>query len=472
MKRGMRYTLAGCLSATMMAAAALPAAADYGPVVVKTLPNLNLVPYSLITGTDGSFYGITNNGASLERIQPNGIVKTLLTPAMTDPSGWQISHVVQGSDGTLYIATTSGGSGNAGVVSKLKPDGTLTVLHDFSAATPQGLVYVNADGGDPVDLALASDGSLLGVTAAFGPQGGGTVFRIAQDGSFSMLTSFNGDYTQQSAGGYSPAAVLQGKDGQIYALNVQGDVNGTGALVKLAGSGAFSRLVANDGSAKGIRNLVQDGNGNFYSVDTDSNIWKVTPTGQISAIQNDFYLMLSDETLFASPDGHIYASSRLSGAFNAGFLAQVVNGADLQALTFFGYPQHTGTEPTSATVGTDGNLYGVTSSGNGLFGSSAALYKLTLPPPAGWGTGPAPAVTLSLNPATITVGQSSTISWTISGSGNCELIQDFGGTPQVLAGNGSKVFKPLLKGQYVFELDCANNGMSSHDQVMLNVLKK
>ncbi|MFX8918480.1 choice-of-anchor tandem repeat GloVer-containing protein, partial [Acinetobacter baumannii] len=85
------------------------------------------------------------------------------------------------SDGTLYIATTSGGSGNAGVVSKLKPDGTLTVLHDFSPATPQGLVYVNADGGDPVDIALASDGSLLGVTAAFGPQGGGTVFRITQD---------------------------------------------------------------------------------------------------------------------------------------------------------------------------------------------------------------------------------------------------------------------------------------------------
>jgi len=88
--------------------------------------------------------------------------------------------LIFGSDGNLYGTTTSGGSSNCpgfagcGTVFKLAPDGTETVLHSFNLS----------DGAYPqVSLIFGSDGNLYGATYGGGNSGCsfgcGTVFKLS-----------------------------------------------------------------------------------------------------------------------------------------------------------------------------------------------------------------------------------------------------------------------------------------------------
>src|SRR5262245_19911924 len=82
-------------------------------------------------------------------------------------------------------------------------------------------------GSGPVaGLVLARDGFLYGTTPSGGAQNGGTVFKIATNGTgFSLLYSFSG------ADGTSPqAALIQGIDGLLYGTTSAGGTNSAGTI--------------------------------------------------------------------------------------------------------------------------------------------------------------------------------------------------------------------------------------------------
>src|SRR5437016_11654950 len=136
--------------------------------------------------------------------------------------------LIKDKAGNLYGTTYFGGGGcDCGTMFRLAPDGTETVLHGFDgdpSSTPSG--QLNLDG----------HGNLYGV-AIFGGQtsdncdsrGCGSVFRLAPDGTFDVLHKFTGSPDGANEGGTT------GTDGLLKATH--GNHYGTTELVGTGCSG-------------------------------------------------------------------------------------------------------------------------------------------------------------------------------------------------------------------------------------------
>ncbi len=131
--------------------------------------------------------------------------------------------LVQGSDGNFYGVTHGGGANGYGVVYKVTPSGTYTVLHSFD--------FVN-DGGNPVGrLIQATDGNFYGTTYLGGVGDSGTVFKITPSGTLTTLYQFctNLDCSQ---GAQPFAGVIQASDGNLYGVTTAGG-NGHGVIFRM-----------------------------------------------------------------------------------------------------------------------------------------------------------------------------------------------------------------------------------------------
>ena len=97
-------------------------------------------------------------------------------------------RLVEGPDGHFYALTSSGGSHNRGNLVRMTPDGQVTVLRGLSAETGYGPSYVPTGG-----LVLARDGLFYGVTGLGGAHGHGTILSGATDGTLMVLHSFTAE---------------------------------------------------------------------------------------------------------------------------------------------------------------------------------------------------------------------------------------------------------------------------------------
>jgi uncharacterized repeat protein (TIGR03803 family) len=140
-------------------------------------------PYAgLIQATDGNFYGTTelggaNGGGTIFQITPNGALTTLYSfCAQADCADGKtpVAGLTQATDGNLYGTTELGGANGAGTIFEIAPGNTLTTLYSFCAQTSC------ADGEKPLGgLFQATDGSLYGATSGGGTSNFGTIFRLA-----------------------------------------------------------------------------------------------------------------------------------------------------------------------------------------------------------------------------------------------------------------------------------------------------
>jgi uncharacterized repeat protein (TIGR03803 family) len=184
----------------------------------------------LIQGTNGNFYGTTiqggaSNAGVVFRITPAGTLTVLYNFDGTHGEG-PVGPLVEGSDGNFYGTTSGGGSGgSSGVVFKVTPTGTLTVLHELNGRT---------DGLDPsAGLVQATDGNFYGASQYGGNStncslGCGTLFQITPSGAYSVLYNFDG-----VTGDQPQVTLIQHTNGLLY-----GDTNG-GGTGQLCSNGRF-----------------------------------------------------------------------------------------------------------------------------------------------------------------------------------------------------------------------------------------
>ena len=132
----------------------------------------------LVQGGDSNFYGTTyDGGANYEgavfRIGSSGTYTNLYSFAGSPNDGAEPeAGLVQGSDGNFYGTTYSGGTNGNGIVFRISPSGAYTNLHSFSGAPN--------DGAEPEGvLVQGSDGSFYGTTYSGGSNGNGIVFRLS-----------------------------------------------------------------------------------------------------------------------------------------------------------------------------------------------------------------------------------------------------------------------------------------------------
>lgn len=122
--------------------------------------------------------------------------------------------LIQTSDGNLYGVTSSGGASNHGVVFKITPGGTESVLYSFAGGT--------ADGAQPHGL--------YGVTPYGGASNDGVVYRLTLSGTETVLYSFAGGTTDGASG---EDGLVQASDGTLYGVTYSGGASGKGTVFEI-----------------------------------------------------------------------------------------------------------------------------------------------------------------------------------------------------------------------------------------------
>jgi uncharacterized repeat protein (TIGR03803 family) len=161
--------------------------------------------------------------------------------------------------GNFYSTTDGGGSSDHGTVFKLAPDGTETVLYSFAGGN---------DGEYPqAGLAMDSLGDLVGTTTEGGTSNLGTVFKVTPDGTETVLHSFG-----QGEDGASPlGGVVFDKKGNLYGTTQDGGYSycpGTcGVVYEITRDGKEKVIYKFKGSPDGaypLSTLIEDKAGNLY----------------------------------------------------------------------------------------------------------------------------------------------------------------------------------------------------------------
>lgn len=286
--------------------------------------------------------------------------------------------LVRANDGNFYGLTYSGGASNDGVVFKITPGGTETVLYSFAGAP--------ADGANPFgSLIQASGGSFYGMTSAGGASNDGVVFRITASGTETVLYSFAGGADGSQPGG----SLIQASDGNFYGMTAAGGTGNNGTVFKIAPGGTETVLHVFAGTADGsdpeYASLVQASDGNFYGTttsggtDNDGVVFRITPAGT-EAILYSFAGGTADGAypatgLTQGSDGDFYGSTYVGGATNYGVIYRVTPGGTETVLHSFAGQPTDGANPFGSLIqASDGNFYGVTPIGGGIGG---VVYEIT-----------------------------------------------------------------------------------------------
>jgi uncharacterized repeat protein (TIGR03803 family) len=205
------------------------------------------IPLStLLLDRSGNLYGTTANGGTAEagtvfRIAPDGTESVLYSFTGGTDGAAPVGSLIMDKDGNLY-GTTCSGSDSSGVVFKLSPDGMQTVLHAFRNSP--------TDGGCPYFGALTRDkaGNLYGTTSEGGTATRGTVFKIAADGTESVLHSFAGGAND----GAAPYAGLEtDRQGDFYGTTASGGTFDKGTVFKMTPDGTTTILYSFKGGSDG-----------------------------------------------------------------------------------------------------------------------------------------------------------------------------------------------------------------------------
>lgn len=188
-------------------------------------------PYgALIEGSDGNLYGTrtqatgqagNNGGGAIFKIAKNGTAYTQLKSfnICSDPANIGSAfraRLIEVNDGTLYGTSVNGGAFGGGTVFKIAKDGSgFVLLKSFQC-------FVALDGCRPEAAMLeASDGDLYGTTSSGVKPNSGTVFKIAKNGTgFVLIKSFN---CSDATDGCNPyAQLLETSDGMLYGTTLDG----------------------------------------------------------------------------------------------------------------------------------------------------------------------------------------------------------------------------------------------------------
>lgn len=256
------------------------------------------------------------------------------------------------------------------------PAQTLSILHSFDGT----------DGAQPyAPLVLASNGNLYGTTSIGGANNDGTVFEITTSGTLTTLHSFNqfllGDGNTPFAG------LLQASNGDLYGTTSHGGVGRVGSIFKVTPSGTVTTVASFEYEIDGANpyaGLMQASNGSFYGTAEAGGgagtVYEVTPFGQLIRL----YSFGQDGTsplggLVQAGNGNLYGTTDFGGRYDVGVLYEVTTSGTYTPLFSFG-AANTGSFPyATMTLGSDGNLYGTTSSGGAPNGYNAGVvFKWTL----------------------------------------------------------------------------------------------
>ncbi|MFN0064252.1 MAG: beta strand repeat-containing protein [Myxococcaceae bacterium] len=300
-----------------------------------------------------------------------------LVPAPTSETLWAFrtapkspNRLLAHADGNLYGTASEGGVFGSGALFRLASDGSVSVLHSFSGT----------DGSAPKG-ALAADvsGRVYGATSTGGANGQGTLFRWEPGVGLTVLHHFG------AADGQLPSSVALTADGTLYGTAQLGGTNGYGTLYRWSSATGFQALhhfdrtqgsspyagvvVASDGALYG-----STGHGGQYSRGT---LYRWSAAGGFVLLHsfsnvdgaNPFW-----GGLVEGSDGAFYGTTTAGGANGFGTIFKWQTGVGLTTLHTFGFSAEGGYPYGGVTQGSDGAFYGTLATG-GATGQYGRVFR-------------------------------------------------------------------------------------------------
>jgi uncharacterized repeat protein (TIGR03803 family) len=368
----------------------------------------------LIIDSAGNLYGTTDSGGSggcghndpgcgaVFRVAPDGAETVLYAFAQKKDGAYPVSSLVMDGAGDLYGTTQGGGnescSQGCGTVFELATNGTATILHKFQGTT---------DGLDPAaGLVRDTAGDLFGTTE-YGGGGYGSVFSLGPDGTKTVLHAFAGG----SDGEFPQAVLLLDKAANLYGTTLTGGgsgctyYDGCGTTFKLAPDGTETVLHAFTGGTDGgypVAGLVADKAGNLYGTAesggsdmTDCGggcgvAFEIAPDGTQTVLHS--FGGGSDGVLpyagvVRDKAGNLFGTTLLGGTSTAcvsgcgtvyELLPPAQQGGSWVERVIHSFARHDGADPQAGlTADKAGNLYGTTSAGGGH--NAGTVFKIAKP---------------------------------------------------------------------------------------------
>jgi uncharacterized repeat protein (TIGR03803 family) len=346
---------------------------------------------ALTRTTDGHFAGTTTQGGpanagTVFTMTASGDVTIL--HAFTggadgaDPYG----ALVQDADGSLVGTTSSGGAANAGTVFRISSTGNFTLIYTFGAGTDGAYPYAG--------LLRATDGNLYGTTSGAGGYGAGTVFKLAADGTFSVVYTFTGG----ADGGYPYSSLVQGADGRFCGTTSAGGATGYGTVFCLGGDGTLATLYAFTGGSDGAYpygGVAVATDASLYGTAAEGGdygqgtVFKLAPDGTFTVV-HEFVGDASDggypvAGLAQAADGSYYGTTYVGGPQNAGSVFHLTLDGGYAIVYAFAAAEDGGYPYAGLTQGAAGTLYGTASYG-GAQGVGTAFQLSTVASLVTWNT--------------------------------------------------------------------------------------
>lgn len=233
-------------------------------------------------------------------------------------------------------------------------------------------------------LTLGPDGALYGTTLDGGTNGNfGTIFRITTDGALTTLASFDG-----TNGSYPQASLTLGNDGNFYGTASEGGTNGGyGTVFEVTTNGILTAIAsfANTNGAIPLSSLALAQDGNFYGTTSQGGnglgvTYRVTSDGTLTALR-----FFPDDLpgaagkpyggLVSGSDGALYGTTSSGGPLGYGTVFSMTTNGVITPLALFAGTN--GSNPAaSLTQGNDGAFYGTTASG-GTNGGNGTVFQVT-----------------------------------------------------------------------------------------------
>jgi uncharacterized repeat protein (TIGR03803 family) len=370
-----KISMCGTAMAALLALSGGAEALTTGYVVLhafKGTKDGNSPQADLLQDSGGNLFGTTVGGGGKGSDQGDGTVfkvapdgTTTILHAFSGNDGSQpFAAVIADANGNLYGTTNEGGTSNEGVVFKLAPDGTYSILHSFTG----GL-----DGGAPLAGLLADgSGNFYGTTFEGGANDAGAVFKLAPDGTETVLYNFTGG----TDGAHPVAALIADGAGNLYGTALgKGAYNG-GVAFRLAPNGTYRVLhafgkKAYDGTFP-YSALVADGAGNLYcstyvgGKNDEGTVVKIMPDGRETVLYafrsgSGGRLPYSDLTLDHA--GNLYGTTFFGGKADEGVVYRITPSGDESVVHAFSGDKFGELPVGGVVMDASGNLFGTTNTG-------------------------------------------------------------------------------------------------------------
>jgi uncharacterized repeat protein (TIGR03803 family) len=300
------------------------------------------------------------------------------------PQGALLVDASGNLDGTAFGGAGASCQGaGCGVVFRLAPDGTETVLYNFQGGNdgqyPEGNLIADKNGNL---YGMAGQGGNYNGTACE-EDGCGTVFEVQPDSVKTTLYAFQGG----TDGAAPEGGVIADASGNLYGMTGAGggaacNDNGCGTVFKLTPGGTETTLYAFQGGTDGeipLAGLIADSAGNLYGTTFmggahgAGTVFEVSPTGQETVLYsfkagNDG--ANPEAGLVMDKKGDLYGTTvdgggdncKGSGFVGCGTIFEVTQTGKESIL--FAFRQNRGETPTAALLmGKHGDLYGTTMNG-------------------------------------------------------------------------------------------------------------